>query len=223
MNLPTSSIFVSAIGTDSGKTICSALLCNLLSYDYWKPIQTGVGSGDVSASLSDKVTVKELAPNSTIYPEHYVFPDPLSPHAAAENCREIIDLHSIKIPKQDKLIVEGAGGLLVPLNQEHLMVDLIEKLELPIFLVVDFYLGSINHTLLSLSYLENSPIKVLGLIFNGEVTDSSASIILENSRFPLLLSVPKFQPLDRFSISKFTDQEKVDFCRKVGNRLAELV
>src|ERR1041385_3043150 len=145
-------LFVTGIGTGIGKTIVSAALVEKLKADYWKPIQ----SGDLDKS--DSLSVKNLISNSItkIHPESYRLTQPFSPHKSAAIDGIIIDPDAIQLPKTNNaLIVEGAGGLMVPLNNEFLIIDLIKKLGIEVILVSQNYLGSINHTLLSIYALKN--------------------------------------------------------------------
>ena len=116
--------FVTGIGTDIGKTVVSAILVEALKADYWKPVQCG------NLDFTDADFIKEYTiHHETIHPEEYLFPEPVSPHLAAKLDNRIIDFQYIKLPKSNNnMIVEGAGGLLVPLSHEYLIVDLIIKL-----------------------------------------------------------------------------------------------
>ncbi|MGZ5304921.1 MAG: dethiobiotin synthase, partial [Bacteroidia bacterium] len=169
-------IFVTGIGTGIGKTIVSAILTEALKADYWKPIQTG-NIGD-----SDSETVGNLISNtdSVIHKEAYSLKKPASPHAAATDENITIVEENIILPEsQNKiLIIEGAGGLMVPLNDSFLMIDLIQKLKAEVVLVSANYLGSINHTLLSAEALKQRNIPVKGIVFNGEVYHEGEDFIL---------------------------------------------
>lgn len=166
--------FVTGIGTDVGKTYVSAVLCKTLKADYWKPIQAG------GLHFKDSDYVKKFS-GAKIHPEKYLLKEPLSPHAAAELENIHINLDEIVLPQtRNNLIVEGAGGLMVPLNNRgDLILDLIQKLELPVILVSRYYLGSINHTLLTLYMLKSKNIPVAYLIFNGKKTISTFNIITQ--------------------------------------------
>ncbi|MFC3157630.1 dethiobiotin synthase [Chryseobacterium arachidis] len=142
-------LFITGIGTEIGKTVCSAILTKYFNADYWKPVQ----SGDLD--FSDSMKIREWTGKSTIcYPETYRFQLAASPHQSAKEEGITVDLNEFKLPEtQNNLILEGAGGLMVPLNDKDFMIDLIEKLNIPVALVVRNYLGCINHTLLSISAL----------------------------------------------------------------------
>lgn len=176
-------IFVTGIGTDVGKTVVSAVLTEGLKADYWKPIQTGTAFG------SDTEKIKRLVTNgvSRIHPEAYRFDAYVSPHAAAASEGKEIDFDSIVLPQTDNtLIIEGAGGLLVPINKKYFMIDLIKKLDVETVLVSQNYLGNINHTLLSCQALKSQGIKVLGIIFTGTENAASESAIISHAGYPLL-------------------------------------
>jgi dethiobiotin synthetase len=176
-------IFVTGIGTDVGKTVVSAVLTEALQADYWKPIQTGTAFG------SDTQKIKKLVTNevSKIHPESYCFDAYVSPHAAAASEGKEIDFDAITVPQTNNtLIIEGAGGLLVPINGRHFMIDLIRKLDVETVLVSQNYLGNINHTLLSCQALKSQGIKVLGIIFTGTENTASETTIINHGGFPLL-------------------------------------
>lgn len=189
--------FITGIGTGIGKTIVSAILTEKLKADYWKPIQ----SGDLEQS--DSLMVQNLLSNrkSWIHPEQYRLNHPLSPHLSAKLDEVSIDLNSFRLPEtENNLIVEGAGGLMVPLNNQHLILDLIKKLDLPVIVVSQHYLGSINHTLLSLNTLKQHNISIKGVIFNGEPNEESKGYILNYSRVDYLGSVPLLKDVTRETI-----------------------
>ena len=188
------SFFVTGIDTDIGKTVVSAILVEALNADYWKPIQ----SGDLHYTDTDKV--KELVNGKTIlHPEAYRLNKPLSPHAAAKLDNISISLTSFQLPKtNNNLIVEGAGGLLVPINEDgDYLSDIIVKLGMEIILVSKNYLGSINHTLLSIEYLKSKSISIKGIIIVGEKNESSESIITKNTEVNILHRVPMAESVTR--------------------------
>jgi dethiobiotin synthetase len=170
--------FVTGIGTNIGKTIVSAILTEALEADYWKPIQAG------DLEHTDSFKVKDLISNSTtkIHPEAYRLNKPMSPHAAAKLDNITLNLEKIELPKTtNNLIIEGAGGLMVPLNNQDLIIDLIKKLDVEVILVSQNYLGSINHTLLSLEILKSNHLNILGIIFNGKPNLETEHYILNYS------------------------------------------
>lgn len=170
-------IFITGIGTDVGKTIASAIVTEALEADYWKPIQ----AGDIENSDSHKL--KYLISNSKtqIHPNSYLLNTPASPHLAASIDGITIDLKNIKEPKtKNHLVIEGAGGIIVPINDNETIVDLIQK-DYKIIVVSRHYLGSINHTLLTIEALQNRKLNVAGIIFNGAENKSSEEIILKKT------------------------------------------
>lgn len=176
---------VAGIGTEIGKTVSSAVLVKHLQADYWKPVQSGYPTD------SDVRTVQELVgPNHTFFPSTYNLKEPLSPHTAAEIDGVKISVADFNLPKTEKpLVVELAGGLMVPLNDHETNVDLIQKLGLPVVLVSKNYLGSINHTLLSVELLKNKGIPVLGLIINGDSNPSGEKFIENYTKLPVLCRI----------------------------------
>jgi dethiobiotin synthetase len=189
--------FVTGIGTGIGKTIVSAVLVEKLKSDYWKPIQ----SGDLDNS--DSILVKSLISNniSKIHPESYCLSQPFSPHKSAAIDGITIDPENIVSPETNNtLIIEGAGGLMVPLNNKFLMIDLIKKLSLPVILVSQNYLGSINHTLLSIHALKQYGIPIKGIVFNGIEDIYSKEFILDYAGIDLLGHIPQFDKADKKTI-----------------------
>ena len=178
--------FVTAIGTDSGKTLVSAILVEALQADYWKPVQSGINDRDIE-------TVSKLINNghSLCYEESYLLTMPMSPHAAAKIDGVRISLDEIKLPNkgENNLVIEGAGGVLVPLNENDFVIDIALKFDATVVLVSNNYLGSINHTLLTINELKRRGVNVKGIIFNGIPTPESESIILKHSGYKCLLRV----------------------------------
>ena len=190
-------LFVTGIGTGIGKTVVSAVLVEKLKADYWKPIQ----SGDLDNS--DSLSIKNLISNTVtkIHPESYRLTQPFSPHKSAAIDGISIDPNAIHLPQTNNvLIIEGAGGLMVPLNSNFLMIDLIKKLDAEVILVSQNYLGSINHTLLSVYALKNYDIQVRGIIFNGPKDNYSEEFILKNSGIKLLGHLPEYDRIDKKTI-----------------------
>lgn len=167
--------FVTGIGTNVGKTIVSTVLVEALQSDYWKPIQSGTIDG------KDSDTIKELISNSKtiIHPETYLLNEPLSPHFAAHLEGVEIDINSLELPQtNNQLIIEGAGGLLVPINQSHYVIDIAKKFNCEIILVISNYLGCINHSLLSIDYLVRNNFNIKALVFNGEFEEQVKNVII---------------------------------------------
>lgn len=192
-------IFITGIGTGIGKTVTSAVLVENLKADYWKPVQ----SGDLDYSDTDKV--KELVSNnkSVFHPEAYRLTQPFSPHKSAEIDGVRIELSKIILPEtENQLIIEGAGGLMVPLNDTDLMIDLIKKFDAEVVLVSQNYLGSINHTLMSADILKSKEISLNMIIFCGEENKSSEDIISKqlNTR---IIRIPFFKDLKKKDLAEF--------------------
>lgn len=170
-------LFITGISTDVGKTIASSIIVEALQADYWKPIQ----AGDLDNSDSHKVKSQISNPKSQIFENSYKLNTPASPHFAAEMDGISIDLKKIIEPKTaNHLVIEGAGGLLVPLNETDCIIDLIQK-DYKVIIVSRHYLGSINHTLLTIEALKNRKINIAGIIFNGNENKSTESIILNKT------------------------------------------
>ncbi len=197
---------IAGIHTGIGKTVCSAVICQALGYDYWKPVQAGDPEHSDSIFIRDNVD----NPQCTIHPEKYKLLTPASPHYAAEI--ENINIKRddfILPPSQNNIIVETAGGLMSPLSSDFLNIDLIEYLKLPVILVSNNYLGSINHTLLSYRCLRERKIPVAGLVFSGKTMPSSEEMILQYTQCPLLFSIPEFESLDKDTIRGFVSNNRI--------------
>ena len=184
--------FVTGIGTEVGKTVVSAFLQLALDADYWKPVQ----AGDLDFGDTDRVKKWVGMAEDRYHPERYRLRIPASPHYAARLDGVDIQLGDFELPDTGgrPLLVEGAGGLLVPLNEQHTMLDLVLHLDLPVILVSRHYLGSINHTLLSLEVLRGRGCRVCGIVFNGE-NGESARIIQQLSGVPVLAEVPEMEEI----------------------------
>jgi len=190
-------LFVTGIGTGIGKTVVSAVLVEKLKADYWKPIQ----SGDLDNT--DTFVVKRLISNAVthFHPEAYRLTQPFSPHKSAAIDGITIDPQKIILPNTtERLIIEGAGGLMVPLTMNFLMIDLIKQLGAEVVLVSKNYLGSINHTLLSVYALQKENIPIKGIIFNGIKDIYSKEVILDYTGLKLLGHVPEYSQLDKKAI-----------------------
>jgi dethiobiotin synthetase len=193
--------FVTSIHTDSGKTLVSAILAEALQADYWKPVQCGMEDRDLR-------TVKQLVDNShcMFFEESYLFKAPLSPHAAAMLEGREVKLADIILPSSDgdDLIIEGAGGVLVPLNDHEFVIDIAEKFKAEVILVSNIYLGSINHTLLTVNEIKRRGLKVKGIIFNGPANPQSEEIILKHSGYRCLLRIGPEEKIDHATIMKYS-------------------
>ena len=179
--------------TDIGKTLISSFFVKGLNSYYWKPIQSG------TESQTDSQTIERLAQISKekIIKEAYVFTKPLSPHWAAEIDQKTINFDKLRLPKvQDSLIVETAGGLMVPITRNFLQIDQIKKWNLPVILVCKSSLGTLNHTLLSIEALKQRNIKILGLVVNGEKHLDNPKTLVQFSGIPLITEFPYIKKMD---------------------------
>jgi len=195
--------FVTAIGTDCGKTFFSAILCEALKADYWKPVQAGFPR--------DADTVENLLSNSVskIQPETFLLNTPASPHAAARLDGVTIRMEDFKIPEtKNNLVIEGAGGCLVPLNDNDFVISLAKKFDTEIILVSQLYLGSINHTLLSADYLTRNKFKVKGIVFNGPPNPEGEKIILKHTGYRCLLRIEQEPIITKEVVVKYAEQLK---------------
>ena len=198
-------LFITGIGTNVGKTVVSAMLTEALQADYWKPIQSGVVEG------KDSDTVKSLITNSksVFHPETYLLKEPLSPHFAAKLNGVTIELDKINLPKTtNHLIIEGAGGLLVPINDAQYVIDIAKQLDCEIVLVISSYLGCINHSLLSIDYLLRNHFKIKALVFNGTFEPEVKQAITSYVKNTLIIDVPQVDELSKPSILQISTQIK---------------
>lgn len=205
-------IFITGTGTDVGKTLVSAIVVEALKADYWKPVQAGFSDG------TDSLFVKQIISNKTtlIHPECYLLKMPASPHLSAPAEKKEITIKEIinHFPKtKNQLVIEGAGGLMVPLNKNELMLDLIKKLKARVIVVSKNELGSINHSLLTGAVLKKEKINVAGWIFNEEYK-SYENEIAGWSGFPVIARV-KHQPV----ISKETIKKEALKMRPLLNAI----
>ena len=188
--------FITGTDTGVGKTVLSALLCAALDASYWKPIQTGTDLDSDSRTVAD---LAELAPEKS-FSEAYKFAPPVSPHLAARLAGVRIDLAKIKLPvvaADVPLIVEGAGGVLVPINERDLMVDLMRQLGLPVLLAARSSLGTINHTTLSLVALRNAGVEVAGVVMIGAPNAENRAAIEEFGKVRVVGEIPWLTEINR--------------------------
>lgn len=200
-------IFITGIGTEVGKTVCSAILAACYQAAYWKPVQ----SGDLQ--YTDSMKISDWAgENITIYPETYRLQLAASPHKSAAAEGLTIRLDDFRLPETSHpLIVEGAGGLMVPLSDNALMIDLIENLNLPVALVVRNYLGCINHTLLSLMALQQRGLYLKYLILNGSFPSDTERIILKHTdKSTAIVRIPETKNPDRASITNIAKKISIE-------------
>ncbi len=191
-------IFITGIGTEVGKTITSAIVVEALEADYFKPIQAG------DLDYSDTDTVRDLISNSKskFHKNSYALRTPMSPHAAAKLEKITIDLSQIQLPSTDNdLVIEGAGGLLVPLNSNQTILDLMHR-EYKVIVVSRHYLGSINHSLLTLKLLKEKGFEV-AIIFNGKETPSTEKIIAKMTELPVIGRIEEEKLFDKEVVKKY--------------------
>ena len=188
---------VAGIGTEIGKTVVSAILTAGLKADYWKPVQAG------DLDQGDAYWIRNWVPSATVHPSTYALTQPMSPHSAAEIDGITITLENFKIPTDQTLIVELAGGIMVPLNDRETNLDFIKHLNLPVILVSKNYLGSINHTLLSFEILKQHGIPMAGIVFNGPENSSGEKFILNHTGLPLILRVNQESEINEAIIASY--------------------
>jgi dethiobiotin synthetase len=195
-------LFITGIGTDVGKTIASAIVTEALEADYWKPIQ----AGDLENSDSHKVKSFLSNEKTVIHPNSYALNTPASPHFAAELDRISIDLDKIIEPKtENHLVIEGAGGVFVPLNSKDCVIDLIQP-DYKVIVVSRHYLGSINHTLLTIEALQNRKITVAGIVFSGDENKATEAIILSKTGVYCIGRIEQEPYFDQNVIKEYADR-----------------
>jgi dethiobiotin synthetase len=189
--------FITGIGTGVGKTFVSAILTEALQADYWKPIQCGIEDG------TDKDKVSKLITNtkSVCFKESYCFKEPAAPHLAAELEYEKIRMEKCLLPEgNNSLIIEGAGGLMVPLNDNNFVIDLAKEFESEVILVCRNYLGCINHSLLSIDYLLRNEFEIKGIILNGNFDKTVKAAITKYSELPVLAEIPEITEISQETV-----------------------
>lgn len=200
-------LFITGIGTDVGKTIASAIITEALGADYWKPVQ----AGDLNDSDSHKIESYVSNSKTVIHPNSYALTTPASPHLAAELDQITISLDQIQEPQtQNHLVVEGAGGVFVPLNDTDCVIDLIQP-DYKVIVVSRHYLGSINHTLLTIEALKNRNLVIAGIVFNGNENKATESIILNKTGIPYIGRIQQEPYFDKNVVREYADlfQEKI--------------
>ncbi len=200
-------LFITGIGTNVGKTVVAAIIAEALKADYWKPIQAGYENG------TDTLDVLSLISNSTtiVHPEVYQLSLPASPHIAAKNENVEINLNQIinYLPKtsNSNLVIEGAGGILVPINETEFIADLIKLLHAKVILISRNYLGSINHSLLTAAFCKQNNINVLGWVFNDTFMNYEDEIVAW-SGYPKIATIPNADCINKDFINKQALQMK---------------
>lgn len=198
-------LFITGIGTGVGKTVAAAVLTEYFQADYWKPVQAG------DLHQSDSMKVAELVGQGLcIHPERYRLKMAVSPHQAAAAEAVQIQLEDFQIPEtENRLLIEGAGGLFVPFNEQHFMIDLIAQTGLPVVLVIRDYLGCINHSLLSVETLKQRSIAIAYVVFNGAFNPATRRLIekhLPNDAG--IINLPEIDPLDRLAVHMLANKLK---------------
>ncbi|MEC7005108.1 MAG: dethiobiotin synthase [Bacteroidota bacterium] len=178
-------IFVTSIDTNVGKTVCSSILCAGLGYDYWKPVQCG------DLDFSDSMKVKSYSPLTKVHAESFQLNAPMSPHEAAKLESMDISINDFKLPKSEEIIIEGAGGVMVPLNYKgNMIVELASMFKAKVIIVFKNYLGSINHTLLTIDKVKSVGLDILGLLVVGDEVTSSERIIEDATQMNIIARIP---------------------------------
>ncbi|MEI8365828.1 MAG: dethiobiotin synthase [Parachlamydiaceae bacterium] len=194
---------VSGVGTGVGKTIVSAVLTTLFQGDYWKPVQCGKEEGFDTDTMKMLIDTKK----HHVYEPAYSFHAPVSPHHAARLEKTSFDAHTIIPPETTRpLIIEGVGGIYVPLTTKLLTIDLFASWDCQWVVVSRHYLGSINHTLLTIDALKQRKIPILGLVFNGEPHPDSEEAILQISQLPLLGRILPEVEINRKTIQRYVEE-----------------
>ena len=190
--------FVTGTDTEIGKTVVSSMLMCGLNATYWKPIQSGLEE-ETDTQFVQRISGVE---NDKIIPETYRLNTPMSPHASADIDGVSISLSDFKLPEYhtEHLIVEGAGGLIVPINWEETILDLIEQLAIPVLLVARSSLGTLNHTLLSLKTLRDRNIEVFGVILSGDKHESNRETIAHFGKIQVF-ELPILERMERTNLS----------------------
>ncbi len=207
MRQDSKSIIVCGTDTDIGKTIVSTLLVMGLKASYWKPVQSGLTDGSDASRVSEILNL----PQERLLSESYKFQAPVSPHWAAEKEQDFIDPNLLTVPLvKGPLIIETAGGLMVPLNRTFLQIDLLQKWNLPIVLVAKSGLGTINHTLLSLEALKKRNISILGIILNGEIHEDNPKTIESFGTIPIIAQLPRLKRICAKTLEEQWNQQQLD-------------
>ncbi len=195
--------FITGISTEVGKTVASAIVTQALEADYWKPIQ----AGDLDNSDSHKIEKYISNDKTKIHANSYALNTPASPHLAAELDGIRVDLGQISEPKSgnEHLVIEGAGGLYVPLNETDTIADLI-KPDYKVIVVSRHYLGSISHTLLTIEALKNRNANIAGIIFSGDEFASTEKIILEKTGLKMIGRIENEPYFDQNVIAEYADE-----------------
>jgi dethiobiotin synthase len=187
-------LFITGTDTGIGKTLLSSLLVAALDRDYWKPIQTGSSEG------TDRETVIKQAgiSPSRAHPEAYIFDPPVSPHLAAEWRGMEIDIERIQRPASAKeFVIEGAGGIMVPINSSLFMLDLARHLKTSLVIATRTALGTINHTLLTVNSIRSAQLPMTGVVMIGEESKDNRRAVERYGNVPVIGWIPRLERIDR--------------------------
>ena len=201
-------IFITGTDTGVGKTLVSAVLVAGLQAEYWKPVQSGTLEMTDTEWVKDNTGLHE----EFFHPETYLLKVPISPHASAEHEGINIKLDRFIVPenrKSNHLVIEGAGGIMVPLNQSHFMLDLIKKIGAPVLLVASSSLGTINHTILSLFQLRLHGIEVFGVVMNGEKNSVNRKAIEYYGKVDVIAEIEKIDAINYESLVRIFENQFV--------------
>jgi dethiobiotin synthetase len=199
--------FVTGTDTDVGKTVVSAWLLTHLDASYWKPVQAG------AEPETDAMTVRRLAelPGDRIMPEAYVLPEAMAPHEAARRAGIAINMAKLNPPATDRLlVVEGAGGILVPLTDKAYVIDLAAQLQLPVLLVARSTLGTINHTLLSIEALRRRGLLLAGVVINGPETPHNRAAIERYGEVNVIAEIPWLPEVTRATLLRIEPELDIE-------------
>ena len=193
--------------TDVGKTLISSFFVRGLQSFYWKPIQSGIETETDSQSILRLSGIKK----EKILKEAYIFEKPVSPHWAAEIDGKKIDINLLDLPSiDDSLVIETAGGLMVPITRNFLQIDQIKKWNLPVIIVCRSSLGTLNHTLLTIEALKKRNIKILGLIINGEKHFDNPKTLREFSKLPIIAEFPRLNNIDKNNLDRLWKELNIE-------------
>ena len=203
--------FITGTDTGVGKTFFASILMKKYNFDYWKPIQTGKFTENDTLYIKKKLVIE----NNRFHKPIYTFKEPLSPHLASRYEKISISIKKIKKPNTIKpLIIEGAGGVLVPLNKKNLIIDLIKKFRLPVIIVSKSILGTINHTLMTLEILKKNKIKVFGVVLNNvknkKEGNDNAKSIETFGKIKVLTQISSVNPITKKRIETLSKKEFIN-------------
>jgi dethiobiotin synthetase len=216
LNLQTP-IFVTGIDTNIGKTVISAILVKLFHANYWKPIQCG----DLDDSDTQMLQSLTKLPKSHFFKEQFSLSLPASPHLAAKKQGIDIKLDNFILPNSKRpLIVEGAGGILVPLNEKEYLIDLAIKFKMSVIIVTKNYLGSLNHTFLTVEFLRNKHIPIAGIIFNGQRNPELEDFVSKKYNLKILFNVNEEEIINSNTIFKYVQGLQKCFTKTTSGTLS---